>query len=93
LISARQRSWLTVRPLAGGKPLYRGSFVGERRFPLGEGLLLRAGRPDLVLVSQGAAVPRPLGKVSDIRWIAFRPSAPLGSAPKPQAPGLRPGSS
>jgi transcriptional regulator with XRE-family HTH domain len=93
LISSRQRSWLTVRPLAGGKPLYRGSFVGERRFPLGEGLLLRAGRPDLVMVSQGAAAPRPLGKVSDIRWIAFRPEAPLGSVPKPKAPGQGPGSS
>jgi len=93
LISSRQRSWLTVRPLAGGKPLYRGSFVGERRFPLGEGLLLRAGRPDLVMVSQGDAAPRPLGKVSDIRWIAFRPAAPLGSAPMPKAPGQGPGSS
>lgn len=93
LISSRQRSWLTVRPLGGGEPLYRGSFVGERRFPLGEGLLLRAGRPDLVMVSQGAAAPRPLGKVSDIRWIAFRPAAPQGTVPKPKAPGQGPGSS
>jgi transcriptional regulator with XRE-family HTH domain len=93
LISSRQRSWLTVRPLAGGEPLYRGSFVGERRFPLGEGLLLRAGRPDLVMVSQGAEAPKPLGKISDIRWIAFKPAAPLGSVPKPKAPGQGPGSS
>lgn len=91
LVSSRQPSWLTVRPLAGGKPLYRGSFVGERRFPLGDGLLLRAGRPDLVMVSQGAAAPRPLGGVSDIRWIPFKPAAPVPSAPKPQAPGLRQG--
>ena len=93
LISSRQRSWLTVRPLAGGKPLYRGSFVGQRRFPLGDGLMLKAGRPDLVLVSQGAAAPKALGKVSDIRWIAFRPQAPSPAVAKPQAPASGPGAS
>lgn len=74
-ISARQPSWLEVRPAAGGKPLFRGTFLGERRFVLGQGLRLRAGRPDLVFVSDGSAAPKPLGTVSKIRWVTFRAQA------------------
>lgn len=72
-ISARQPSWLEVRPVAGGKPLFRGTFLGERSFRLAQGLRLRAGRPDLVFVTDGSAAPKPLGTVSKIRWVTFRP--------------------
>ncbi|MEB3276602.1 MAG: helix-turn-helix domain-containing protein [Cyanobacteriota bacterium] len=74
-ISARQPSWLEVRPVAGGKPLFRGTFLGERSFGLAQGLRLRAGRPDLVFVSDGSAAPKPLGTVSQIRWVTFRAQA------------------
>lgn len=70
LLSARQPSWLEVRAAAGGPPLFRGRFSGERRFPLGSGLRLRAGRPDLVLVSVGDQPQRPLGTISEIRWVS-----------------------
>jgi hypothetical protein len=94
LLSARQPSWLEVRAAAGGPPLFRGRFSGERRFPLGSGLRLRAGRPDLVRVSVGDQPPRPLGTISEIRWVSVgptgvvaptKPPEPLRQKP-PQAP-------
>lgn len=91
-LSANQPSWLEVRPLGAGAPLFRGRFVGERRFPLGQGLRVRAGRPDLVLVAQGSTPARPLGTISEIRWVSFRslatpPAAALKPAAVPDATG------
>lgn len=68
-----QPSWLTVRT-AKGKVLFEGTFKGQRQFPLAGGLELLAGRPDLVIVSQGTAKGKPLGPIDQIRWTAF--SAP-----------------
>lgn len=72
-VSATQPSWLTVRT-AKGKVLFEGTFNGQRQFPLAGGLELLAGRPDLVIVSQGTAKGKPLGPIDQIRWTAF--SAP-----------------
>lgn len=84
-ISARQPSWLEVRPAAGGQPLIRGTFVGERSVPLAAGLNLRAGRPDLVLVAVGSAPLKPLGTISEIRWVRFNPPGPTKPAAKAAA--------
>lgn len=85
-ISSSLPSWLEVRPTAGGAPLFRGTFVGERRFPLGQGLSVRAGRPDLVQVALGTTTARPLGSISQVRWVRFEPSAAKpGSTRKPNA--------
>ena len=72
-LQASQPCWLEVRPAAGGAPLFRGRFVGQRSFALGRGLRVRAGRPDLLMVSQGQASPKPLGTISEIRWVSFGP--------------------
>jgi len=72
-VSAAQPSWLSVRT-AKGKVLFEGTFKGTRQFPLAGGLELLAGRPDLVVVSQGAAKGKPLGSIDQIRWVSF--SAP-----------------
>lgn len=72
-VSAAQPSWLSVRS-AKGKVLFEGTFKGTRQFPLAGGLELLAGRPDLVVVSQGEAKGKPLGSIDQIRWVSF--SAP-----------------
>ncbi|MBV2351616.1 DUF4115 domain-containing protein [Synechococcus sp. HK05] len=72
-LSAAQPSWLTVRT-AKGKVLFEGTFQGKRQFPLAGGLEILAGRPDLVIVSQGNGPGKPLGPIDQIRWMSF--SAP-----------------
>jgi cytoskeletal protein RodZ len=72
-LSAAQPSWLSVRT-AKGKVLFEGTFKGTRQFSLEAGLELLAGRPDLVVVSQGGAKGKPLGRIDQIRWVSF--SAP-----------------
>lgn len=79
VLQARQPSWLEVRSQPGGAVLFRGTLVGERRFPLAQGLRVLAGRPDLVLVSRGSGAPQALGPISAVRWINFGP----GRKPRP----------
>ncbi|MFM1811501.1 MAG: hypothetical protein RLZZ336_439, partial [Cyanobacteriota bacterium] len=71
VLQARQPSWLEVRSQPGGAVLFRGTLVGERRFALGQGLRVLAGRPDQVLVSQGSSAPQALGPISAVRWFSF----------------------
>lgn len=78
-LSSAEPSWLTVEA-ANGKILYEGLFRGSRRFPIGPGLKVRAGRPDLVQASLGAEAGKPLGKIDQITWVRFGPGAP---APTP----------
>jgi cytoskeleton protein RodZ len=90
-LQAKAPSWLEVRPASGGAPLFRGRFVGERSFALGKGLRVRAGRPDLLMVSQGQAPPKPLGTISEIRWVSFGvQSAAQPGAAKPLEPAKAP---
>ena len=83
-LKAAQPSWLEVRAAGQAAPLFRGRFRGERQFPIGAGLRLRAGRPDLVLMAQGSAPAKPLGTISQIRWVTVL-------AAKTQGSGLTPG--
>lgn len=70
VITAKGPSWLEVRD-SNGHVLYRGLFAAEQSFPLGKGLRVLAGRPDLVSTRLGADPPRPLGRISDVRWQSF----------------------
>jgi transcriptional regulator with XRE-family HTH domain len=71
VLQARQPSWLEVRSQVGGAVLFRGTLVGERRFALGQGLRVLAGRPDRVMVRQGRNAPKALGPISAVRWFSF----------------------
>lgn len=71
-LSARGPSWLEVTT-EDGQSLFHGMFRGKQSFPLGRGLRVLAGRPDLVMVRIGAAAPKPLGTVNDVDWIPFTP--------------------
>jgi cytoskeletal protein RodZ len=73
LLSASQPSWLEVRNQAGAV-LFRGTLEGEQRFPLDQELRVLAGRPDLVLVSRGAAPAQPLGPIEAVTWRRFSPA-------------------
>ena len=68
-------SWLEVKTV-GGQSLFRGNFSGERSFPLGQGLRVLSGRPDLVSVRLGNAKPQRLGPIEQVIWRSFRVPAP-----------------
>lgn len=75
-LQADQPSWLEVRSNTGQK-MFVGELQGSKRFALGSGLQVLAGRPDLVTVRLGDMPPRPLGRIEDVDWHRF---APTGSA-------------
>ena len=68
-------SWLEVQSV-GGRSLFRGNFSGERSFPLGQGLRVLSGRPDLVTVRLGKAKPQRLGPIEQVIWRSFRVPGP-----------------
>jgi len=74
VLTSRPASWVAVRD-RDGLELFAGSLEGEKRFPLGQGLEVLAGRPDLVKVSSGAGEVRPLGTISEVTWHRFSPAA------------------
>lgn len=75
LLRSSQPSWLEVKQV-GGESLFRGTFKGERRFPLGGGLQVLAGRPDLVQAQLGNRPAQPLGRIDQVRWQRFTAPAP-----------------
>ena len=75
VLRSQEPSWLEVKAEAG-KVLFRGTFSGERRFPLGGGLQVLAGRPDLVQAQLGTAASRALGPIDQVRWQRFNAPAP-----------------
>ena len=75
VLRSQEPSWLEVKAEAG-KVLFRGTFSGERRFPLGGGLQVLAGRPDLVQAQLGTAASRVLGPIDQVRWQRFNAPAP-----------------
>ena len=75
LLRSSQPSWLEVKT-ATGKTLFRGSFQGNRGFPLNGGLEVLAGRPDLVRAQLGAGASQPLGRIDQVRWRRFTAPAP-----------------
>jgi cytoskeletal protein RodZ len=72
LLRSAGPSWLEVRDAAGGT-LFRGTLIGEKRFPLGRGLRVLAGRPDLVTAATAGGEARPLGRIDQVEWRIFRP--------------------
>ena len=84
-LSSAQPSWIEVRSLVGNKQLFEGNLSGRRVFPLGQGLRVLAGRPDLVQASLGTAAAKPLGPIDQINWLTFKPPGKPAPA-KPAAP-------
>jgi cytoskeletal protein RodZ len=71
-LSSAKPSWLEVRS-AKGQQLFEGMFQGERRFELGAGLRVLAGRPDLVMASLGSQPAKALGPIDQVVWRTFKP--------------------
>ncbi|MEB3155902.1 MAG: RodZ domain-containing protein [Cyanobacteriota bacterium] len=82
-LQASEPSWVEVRDL-GGRTLFEGILTGEKRFPVGSGIEVIAGRPHAVRASVGAAPAEALGSVTDIRWKRF--SAAGSALPPPSLP-------
>lgn len=79
LLAARGLSWVEVTTLEGST-LFRGNLQGQKRFPLGSGLRVLAGRPDLVSVQVGTGAARVLGPIDAVVWRRFSPD-PTAPAP------------
>jgi len=79
-LSSAQPNWLEVRSAKGGALLYQGVFKGNKSFPVDAGLSVRSGRPDLLMVRQGQAKPKPLGTINEVRWVSFKPTLPAQAA-------------
>lgn len=71
-IRSSSETWLDVRNLRGAS-LYVGLFSGERRFPIGQGLRLNAGKPELVTIRVGDGPERGLGHPGWWVWHSFGP--------------------
>jgi hypothetical protein len=81
-LTSAEASWLEVRTSAG-KQLFEGNLNGTQIFPLGTGLKVMAGRPDLVRATLGNAPGKALGRIDQLTWVEFKPSAPTAAAPTP----------
>ena len=71
-IRSSSETWLDVRNLRGAS-LYAGMFSGERRFPIGQGVRLNAGKPELVTIRVGDGPERGLGHPGWWVWHSFGP--------------------
>jgi hypothetical protein len=87
LVKTNGISWMEVRSLADAT-LFLGTLQGSRTFPLGQGLRISAGRPDLVTVQLQGEPARILGGIREIGWHSFPPmppdKAPGASRPEPR---------
>jgi hypothetical protein len=81
-LTTAEASWLEVRTNTS-KQLFEGNLKGTRVFPLGTGLRVLAGRPDLVRASLGNTPGKTLGRIDQLSWVEFKPSAPAAAAPTP----------
>ncbi len=80
ILRASEPTWLEVRD-DNNRPLLAETFQGQRRLPLGKGLRLLAGRPDLLTVQRQGKSPERLGGIDDLHWFRFLPAAKPRSAP------------
>jgi len=90
VLRSPEPSWLEVRD-SQGATLFEGTLQGEKRFPLGQGLQVMAGRPDLVRAAVGGQEPRVLGPINQVIWRSFaatpqRAEAASGAPDAPKAP-------
>jgi hypothetical protein len=72
ILRASEPTWLEVRD-ANDRPLLTENFQGQRKIPLGKGLNLLAGRPDLLTVQRQGKPPKRLGRIDDLYWFRFLP--------------------
>ena len=79
MLNARGPSWVEIAT-TGGTTLFRGTLEGQRSFPLGQGLRVLAGRPDLVTAQLGGGPAQALGRIDQVQWRRFAPGA---TAPAP----------
>ena len=83
VLRSKEDSWLEVRD-SSGRTLFEGTLKGNKTFPLGQGLTVMAGRPDLVRVELAGQPERPLGTIDQLKWHAF--AAPKVAPPQPLTP-------
>lgn len=75
-LRARGQCWVEVRNLEGETLFMNTLRAGEERsLPLGDGLQLLAGRPDLLDVATGDDDFRLFGAIDQIDWVVIRPPA------------------
>jgi len=70
VLRSQEPSWLEVRN-SQGATLFRGTLQGEKSFPLGQGLQVMAGRPDLVRAEVAGQQPGVLGPIDQVIWRSF----------------------
>jgi transcriptional regulator with XRE-family HTH domain len=63
-------SWISLRD-GQGTLVFEGLLEGSRTIAAGDGIELLAGRPDLVSVGPSEEELRPLGSISEVRWVAL----------------------
>ena len=90
VLRSQEPSWLEVRD-SQGATLFEGTLQGEKRFPLGQGLRVMAGRPDLVRAAVDGQEPRLLGPINQVIWRSFavtpqRAEAAAAAPDSPKAP-------
>jgi cytoskeletal protein RodZ len=87
ILSSQEPSWLEVRD-SQGATLFEGTLQGEKSFPLGQGLRVMAGRPDLVRAAVRGQEPRVLGPINQVIWRSFAatPQRAGAAAVAPDAP-------
>jgi hypothetical protein len=80
ILRASEPTWLEVRD-ANDRLLLAEIFQGQRRLPLGKGLRLLAGRPDVLTVQRRGKAPERLGGIDDLHWFRYSPAAkPLSAS-------------
>ena len=85
-LSLSEPVWMSVRQLAGQKQLFEGLMQpGPHSFPLGTGVQVLAGRPDLVMAHIGDQPAKALGSIETIQWVTFKPPVASGSPTAPNA--------
>jgi len=85
-LSLSEPVWMSVRQLAGQKQLFEGLMQpGPHSFPLGTGVQVLAGRPDLVMAHIGDQPAKALGSIETIQWVTFKPPVAAASATAPNA--------
>ena len=90
VLRSQEPSWREVRD-SQGATLFEGTLQGEKRFPLGQGLRVMAGRPDLVRAAVEGQEPRVLGPINQVIWRSFavtpqRAEAAAAAPDSPKAP-------
>lgn len=74
LLSRGGQSWVLIENLSGGKVLDVVLNDGDMKdVPIGDGLRIRSGRPDLLYLGIGSQSLQRLGGVNDLDWTEIRP--------------------